>query len=113
MAGETPALLWRTPSKRRLNAAMARASLYRFLAQAYEDPTEEGWTRMATKRLPAEILEAALRTLAATSPARRGNRRCVPVTTQAGSVRVFPRVLSRGVWSCRARSLPPERNRIR
>ena len=31
-----------------IDISMARSFLYRFLAQAYEDPTEEGWTRMAT-----------------------------------------------------------------
>jgi DMSO reductase family type II enzyme chaperone len=51
-----------------IDTSMARASLYRFLAQAYEDPTEEGWTRMATSDC-LQILESAIRTLAATSPA--------------------------------------------
>ena len=50
---------------------MARSFLYRFLAQAYEDPTEEGWTRMAHSDC-RQILEAALRTLAATSARSRG-----------------------------------------
>ena len=51
-----------------IDSAMARASLYRFLAQAYEDPTEEGWTRMAASDC-LQILEAAFLTLAATAPA--------------------------------------------
>ena len=51
-----------------IDTAMARAYLYRFLAQAYEDPTEEGWTRMATSDC-LQILQSALRTLAATCPA--------------------------------------------
>jgi putative dimethyl sulfoxide reductase chaperone len=57
-----------TPLQEAIDAAMARASLYRFLAQAYEDPTEEGWTRMASSNC-LQMLEPAIRTLAATSPA--------------------------------------------
>ena len=49
-----------------IDSAMARASLYRFLAQAYEDPTETGWTTMTTSDC-LRVLETALRTLAATS----------------------------------------------
>jgi putative dimethyl sulfoxide reductase chaperone len=56
------------PLQSAIDAAMARSFLYRFLAQAYEDPTEEGWTRMATSDC-RQTLESALRTLAATGPA--------------------------------------------
>jgi DMSO reductase family type II enzyme chaperone len=51
-----------------IDAAMARSCLYRFLAQAYEDPTAEGWSRMATTDCH-QIVEPALRSLAATAPA--------------------------------------------
>ena len=51
-----------------IDAAMARSFLYRFLAQAYEDPTKEGWCRMVTTDCQ-QVLEPAVRTLVATAPA--------------------------------------------
>ncbi len=51
-----------------IDAAMARSFLYRFLAQAYEDPTVEGWTRM-TATDNQQLLESAVRALTANAPA--------------------------------------------
>jgi putative dimethyl sulfoxide reductase chaperone len=42
--------------------------VYRFLAQAYEDPTEEGWARLVALDCP-QMLVPAVRTLAPTAPA--------------------------------------------
>jgi len=51
-----------------IDSAVARSFLYRFLAQAYEDPTREGWSRMFTTDCQ-QVLEPALRTLGARVPA--------------------------------------------
>ena len=50
-----------------IDAAMARSFLYRFLAQAYEDPSEEGWARMAAPTC-RQTVDSAVRTLAASAP---------------------------------------------
>ena len=50
-----------------IDAAMARAAIYRFLAQAYEDPTEHGWARLVEVDAP-QLLAPAIRTLEASSP---------------------------------------------
>jgi putative dimethyl sulfoxide reductase chaperone len=46
--------------------ALARSWLYRFLAQAFEDPTAESWANLASCR---NALESAVRTLAGSAPA--------------------------------------------
>jgi DMSO reductase family type II enzyme chaperone len=54
-----------------IDVAMARSFFYRFLAQAYEDPTPEGWARMTDPGCQA-LLESAVRTLAESAPALTG-----------------------------------------
>jgi DMSO reductase family type II enzyme chaperone len=48
-----------------IDVAMARSFLYRFLAQAYQDPTEEGWGRLTELSLVG-LVESAVRALNAT-----------------------------------------------
>jgi DMSO reductase family type II enzyme chaperone len=50
-----------------IDVAMARSFLYRFLAQAYQDPAEQDWARLTTVNV-GEMLESATRTLSATRP---------------------------------------------
>jgi putative dimethyl sulfoxide reductase chaperone len=59
------------PLQTAIDAAMARSFLYRFLAQAYEDPTEQGWAGMTASSCQ-NLLESAVRTLAATDPSLAG-----------------------------------------
>ena len=56
------------PLQTAIDTAMARSFLYRFLAQAYEDPTEEGWAGMTASSCQ-DLMQSAVRTLAATTPA--------------------------------------------
>jgi putative dimethyl sulfoxide reductase chaperone len=51
-----------------IDGAMARSFLYRFLAQAYEDPTPEGWNRLASPECRQGFKRSA-RALAASAPA--------------------------------------------
>ena len=55
------------PLQTAIDGAVARCFLYRFLAQAYQDPTEEGWGQL-TSASCLHDLEAAVRALAATTP---------------------------------------------
>src|ERR1041384_4952970 len=55
------------PLQSAIDAALARSVVYRFLAQAYEDPTEEGWARLVALDCP-QMLEPAARILAAAAP---------------------------------------------
>lgn len=50
-----------------IDAAMARAAIYRFLAEAYEDPTEPGWARLVAVDVP-QLLAPAARTLGGSLP---------------------------------------------
>src|SRR5262249_47171798 len=50
-----------------IDVAMARSFLYRFLAQAYQDPTEEGWGRLTELSLLG-LVESGVRALNATTP---------------------------------------------
>jgi putative dimethyl sulfoxide reductase chaperone len=49
-----------------VDSALARSWLYRFLAQAFEDPTPESWANLASAR---NVVESAISTLASSSPA--------------------------------------------
>ena len=69
------------PLQSSIDSALARSVVYRFLAQAYEDPTEEGWVRLVALDCP-QMLEPAVRTLAATAPALTEDGRLSPVPTQ-------------------------------
>jgi putative dimethyl sulfoxide reductase chaperone len=51
-----------------IDAAMSRLCLYRFLAKAYEDPTPEGWSALASTDCQ-QCFGGAVRILAATAPA--------------------------------------------
>jgi DMSO reductase family type II enzyme chaperone len=64
---ETPAArepLCTEPLQVAIDGAMARSFLYRMLAQAYQDPTEEGWGTLTEARL-LDTLETAVGTLTA------------------------------------------------
>jgi len=50
-----------------IDVAMARSFLYRFLAQAYQDPTEEGWGQLTELNLQ-DLLGSAVRALNADTP---------------------------------------------
>jgi len=50
-----------------IDQAVARSFLYRFLAQAYQDPTEEGWSELTSAGCQHD-LESAGRALARTTP---------------------------------------------
>jgi DMSO reductase family type II enzyme chaperone len=50
-----------------IDAAMARSFLYRFLAQAYQDPNEASWARM-TDASCQQVLESTVCTLATAAP---------------------------------------------
>ena len=56
------------PLQTAIDTAIARSFIYRFLAQAYEDPTEEGWAEL-TKANCLHSVESAVRALAGTAPA--------------------------------------------
>jgi DMSO reductase family type II enzyme chaperone len=60
-----------------IDVAMARSFLYRFLAQAYQDPTEEGWARL-TDTVWQKCFEAAVQTLAPSN---------APLAAAAGALR--------------------------
>jgi DMSO reductase family type II enzyme chaperone len=55
------------PLQTAIDIAFARSFFYRFLAQAYEDPTKEGWDQL-TKASCLQNLESAAGALAATTP---------------------------------------------
>lgn len=48
-----------------IDVAMARSFVYRFLARAYEDPTEKAWEELTGE---AEMLDSVVRTLADAAP---------------------------------------------
>jgi DMSO reductase family type II enzyme chaperone len=50
-----------------IDSAIARSFLYRFLAQAYQDPTVEGWGRIVEANCH-DLLQSAVHFLAATAP---------------------------------------------
>jgi DMSO reductase family type II enzyme chaperone len=56
------------PLQTAIDIAVARSFLYRFLAQAYADPSEEAWAYMSEANCQA-ALDSAVRTLAPTAPA--------------------------------------------
>ncbi len=56
------------PLQSAIDVAMARSFIYRFLAQAYQDPTEEGWVRL-TEAGSQQCFEAAVQILAAANAA--------------------------------------------
>jgi DMSO reductase family type II enzyme chaperone len=60
-------LVFGVPLQSSIDSALARSVVYRFLAQAYEDPTQEGWARLVASDCP-QLLEPAIRTLAAAAP---------------------------------------------
>jgi DMSO reductase family type II enzyme chaperone len=67
---ETPAdrnHLGTEPLQAAIDAAMARSFVYRFLYQAFQDPTEENWGRL-TDVNSHNMLESAVRILAANTP---------------------------------------------
>jgi DMSO reductase family type II enzyme chaperone len=47
-----------------IDTVMARSAVYRFLAEAYEDPTEQGWARLVALDGP-QLLAPAIHTLGA------------------------------------------------
>jgi len=51
-----------------IDVAMARSFVYRFLARAYEDPTERVWEEL-TSEVSLELLDSVVRTLADSAPA--------------------------------------------
>jgi len=55
------------PLQSAIDVAMARSFLYRFLARAYEDPTETGWDEL-TGAASGQMLDSAVRTLAVADP---------------------------------------------
>jgi DMSO reductase family type II enzyme chaperone len=55
------------PLQSAIDVAMARSFLYRFLARAYEDPTETGWDEI-TGVASSQMLDSVVRTLAAGAP---------------------------------------------
>lgn len=56
------------PLQATIDAAVARSFLYRCLAQAYEDPTREGWGQMVATD-GQQVLGPAVRVLATSAPA--------------------------------------------
>jgi len=55
------------PLQTSIDTAMARAFLYRFLAQAYQDPTADGWAQLTNASCLCD-LESAVRALTTTRP---------------------------------------------
>jgi DMSO reductase family type II enzyme chaperone len=55
------------PLQSAIDVAMARSFLYRFLARAYEDPTEAGWPEI-TEAASSQMMDSVVRTLAAAAP---------------------------------------------
>jgi DMSO reductase family type II enzyme chaperone len=69
-SSETPANrnhLCTEPLQSAIDAAIARSFVYRFLAQAFQDPTEEGWGRLTDVNCH-NMLESAVRILTANTP---------------------------------------------
>jgi len=55
------------PLQAAIDVAIARSFLYRFLAQAYQDPTEQGWGLLTDVNVRG-MLESAVRALTANAP---------------------------------------------